>query len=156
MLFTDGTHWREQRRFTLRHLRDLGFGKTSIEDQMMDEITDLLSDLKSSAQSDPDYIVDFKEVFTVPIINMLWAILCGKRYQRNDEAFNKLLALIIKFVRGGNSIGAEFPMPAFLIRMFPSLPRFFGIDTELFLPIQEFIKVLKYLNQCFSFRHVTT
>lgn len=122
----------------------------------MDEITDLLTDIKSTAKSDPDHIVDFKAIFTVSIINILWAILCGKRYQRDNEAFKKLLSLIVKFLSGGNTVGGSFPLPAFLIRMFPSLPRFFGIDTELFLPIQEFIKVLKYLNQCFSFRHVTT
>jgi methyl farnesoate epoxidase/farnesoate epoxidase len=46
----DGEFWQEQRRFTLRHLRDLGFvGKTSIEDQMMEEISDLISDITEAA-----------------------------------------------------------------------------------------------------------
>ena len=146
LIFTDGALWQEQRRFTLRHLRDLGFGKTSIEDQMMDEINDLLSDIKSAAQSDPDHVVDFNDIFTVSIINSLWAILCGKRYQRDDAAFKHLLSLIVQFLRGGSPVGGGVPIPAFLIRLFPSLPKLFGADTELFVPIQAFIRVVGYSN----------
>ena len=141
----DGEFWTEQRRFTLRHLRDLGFGKTSIEDQMQDEIRDLLSDMKSAAQSDPDHIVDFNGILTVSIINILWAILCGKRYQRDDVEFKKLLNILQIIFRGANVVGANYPIPAFLIRLFPALPKMIGIDTRLFTPIQEFIKV-KTLN----------
>ena len=141
----DGEFWTEQRRFTLRHLRDLGFGKTSIEDQMQDEIRDLLSDMRSAAQSDPDHIVDFNGILTVSIINILWAILCGKRYQRDDVEFKKLLNILQIIFRGANVVGANYPIPAFLIRLFPALPKMIGIDTRLFTPIQEFIKV-KTLN----------
>ena len=44
----------EQRTFMLHHLRDFGFGKTSIEDEMMEEISDLISDITAeTAKSDP-------------------------------------------------------------------------------------------------------
>ena len=144
LVFVEGEFWTEQRRFTLRHLRDLGFGKTSIEDQMMDEIKELLSDMKSAAQSDPDHIVDFKGIFNVSILNILWVILCGKRYERDDVALKKLLSLVDKLLRGGNFIGAVFPIPSFLIRIFPALPKIFGVDTELFRPLQGFIMVLTF------------
>lgn len=42
---TDGNVWKEQRRFTIRHLKDLGFGKSSLEGIMLDEIRELASDL---------------------------------------------------------------------------------------------------------------
>ncbi len=32
-----GDVWKEQRRFTLRHLRDFGFGKASMEDIIIEE-----------------------------------------------------------------------------------------------------------------------
>ena len=87
----DGDFWQEQRRFTLRHLRDLGFGKTSIEDQMIDEINDLISDMTETAKSDPGHVVDLKSIFTVSAINILWAIIGGKRFQRDNVKFKKLL-----------------------------------------------------------------
>ena len=37
VLHSNGTEWQDQRRFTLKHLRDLGFGKSSMEDQILEE-----------------------------------------------------------------------------------------------------------------------
>jgi hypothetical protein len=44
LLQSSGTEWVEQRRFALRQLRDLGFGKASMEDTISEEI-DKLSNL---------------------------------------------------------------------------------------------------------------
>ena len=40
-MFTEGTFWSEQRRFSLRHLRDFGFGKQSTENVIWEEAEDL-------------------------------------------------------------------------------------------------------------------
>ena len=37
--------WQEQRRFLLHHLRDLGFGKSSYEPVMVEEVTELMDHL---------------------------------------------------------------------------------------------------------------
>ena len=147
----DGEFWQEQRRFTLRHLRDLGFGKTSIEDQMMEEINDLISEITATAKSDPEHVVDFKAIFSVSVINILWAIVGGKRFQRNDPQFKKLLDNVNQFLQSGNAVQANLPVPAFLIRHFPSLPRRLGINTELFHPIQKFIEVLSNFSNFYVY-----
>ena len=46
ILMTDGELWKEQRRFAVRHLKDLGFGKSSLESLIMDEVNDLMGDLQ--------------------------------------------------------------------------------------------------------------
>ena len=146
LVLTDGPIWQEQRRFTLRHLRDLGFGKTSIEDQMMDEIQDLIKDIKEMAKSDPNQVVHFRtETFSVSAINILWAITGGKRFQRNDVALKKLLQNVDVFVKNGNPIGGSLPIPQFLIRRFPIIPKLLGFDSRLFCPLQEFVQVFSYL-----------
>ncbi len=43
---TDGDLWKEQRRFTIKHLKDVGVGKSFLEGMILDEIRDLISDLK--------------------------------------------------------------------------------------------------------------
>jgi hypothetical protein len=43
---SSGSEWAEQRRFALRQLRDLGFGKSSMEDTILDEV-DKLANLLS-------------------------------------------------------------------------------------------------------------
>jgi hypothetical protein len=143
LVFVDGDFWQEQRRFTLRHLRELGFGKTSIEDQMMDEISDLISDITEAAKSDPDHVVDFKAIFTVSVFNILWVIIGGKRFQRDNLEFKKLLNNLAQFLKCGN-IRALLPIPAFLIRLFPSLPGKLGINGDLCLPVQQFIEVIPF------------
>lgn len=45
MFFSDGPFWVEQRRFTLRHLRDFGFGKSSMEEFIMEEIEDTIKEI---------------------------------------------------------------------------------------------------------------
>jgi methyl farnesoate epoxidase/farnesoate epoxidase len=45
VFFADGPFWVEQRRFTLRHLRDFGFGKRSMEEFIMEEIEDTIKDI---------------------------------------------------------------------------------------------------------------
>jgi len=45
VFFTDGPFWVEQRRFTLRHLRDFGFGKRSMEEFIMEEIEDTIKEI---------------------------------------------------------------------------------------------------------------
>ena len=78
-MFVMGQFWQEQRRFTMRHLRDLGFGKTSIEDQMMGEVGDLIKDMEKSSQSDKTRVVDLKGIFQVSVLNILWAIIAGRK-----------------------------------------------------------------------------
>ena len=139
--FTDGEFWREQRRFTMRQLRDMGFGKTSIEYQTMEEIRDLIDEIKNQANSNPDNVVDFKGIFVVSVVNILWAIVGGERFRRDDARFKRLLEDIDLFFRVGNPVRANVPIPAFLLRLFPGLRSYFGVQSDMFEPLQKFIKV---------------
>ena len=44
---SQGIEWQEQRRFALQNLRNLGFGKSSMEDGITDEIHELCSNIRS-------------------------------------------------------------------------------------------------------------
>ena len=47
VISTSGRYWREQRRFLLKNLRDFGFGKSSMESLIQDEMVKLCSKLAS-------------------------------------------------------------------------------------------------------------
>ena len=130
----------------MRQLRDMGFGKTSIEYQTMEEIRDLIEEIKFQAKSNPDNIVDFKGIFVVSVVNILWAIVGGERFRRDDERFKRLLEDIDLFFRAGNPVRANIPISAFLLRRFPTLRRYFGVDAVMFEPLQHFIKVSSYIE----------
>ena len=38
IMFSNGKEWQEQRRFTLKNLRDFGFGKLSMEGLILEEV----------------------------------------------------------------------------------------------------------------------
>ena len=42
IVFAHGQEWSEQRRFTMKTLRDLGFGKTATDDVILDEVQKLV------------------------------------------------------------------------------------------------------------------
>ena len=139
-MFIDGEMWQEQRRFALRHLRDLGFGRTSSENIIHEEIHDLIEKIKSQAKSN-NGVVDFKGIFPLSMLNVLWSIIGGERFQHDDARLKKLLEAVNLFVRSGNQFRAGIPVPKFLLKIFPFLKRFLGIPVELFVPIQNFIRV---------------
>lgn len=125
----------------MRHLRDLGFGKSAIEDSMIDEIRDLIDELKAKAAARPDHIVNFKGIFIVSVVNILWSMVAGKRYKRSDLRFKQLLEDIELFFRAGDPVRANVHIPAIVLRLFPRLSRYFGLHPDMFQPLQKFIQV---------------
>jgi methyl farnesoate epoxidase/farnesoate epoxidase len=84
---TEGEHWEQLRRFTLRQLRDFGFGKKSMEGLIMEELKEIVEWMKSK-EGFP--VEDIKGKMTIAVINSLWTILSGHRYKHDDPV---LLAL---------------------------------------------------------------
>nr|CAD7456590.1 unnamed protein product [Timema tahoe] len=95
LFFTDSDLWLEQRRFTLRHLRDYGFARRSglQEENVRQEVMDLLALLNSSkGREDYDVFHDgcalLPQLFCPGMINCLWSVLAGDRFP--PEAHKKL------------------------------------------------------------------
>lgn len=71
---SDGPGWKERRRFTLHHLRNLGFGKSSMESIVMEEIEKLSDHLKDNLDKD----VKFDYFFVFSFLNIAWSIVGGE------------------------------------------------------------------------------
>ena len=144
LFFLQGDDFNEQHRFAIRHLIDLA--KPSTEDVFREEIADLLVELKEQCDSDPDGLVDFTRLFNISVINLLWAIVAGKRFQHDDIQLKRLQRGVEELFRGGNPIGASVPVPAIIFRIFPSLKKYFRIVTDIWTEMKDFIKVLHKSN----------
>ncbi len=53
VLFNSGTKWVEQRRFMLSTLRDFGFGKSSMEELIAEEVVEFMDHLEMKSASGP-------------------------------------------------------------------------------------------------------
>ena len=73
VIFTNGQYWKELRRFMLRNLRDFGFGKSSMEEIIHDEVTKLCQLLEKIGKEP----LDLSGTFNVSIVNSLWSIIVG-------------------------------------------------------------------------------
>ncbi|ODN05797.1 Cytochrome P450 2J5 [Orchesella cincta] len=78
---SEGQLWETHRRFTLRQLRDFGFGKNTMEMLIMDEVNDFAERIKN-AKGAP--VGEIKKLLSLAVVNSLWTIVSGKRYSQDD------------------------------------------------------------------------
>ncbi len=98
---TDGQVWVEQRRFALRQLRDLGFGRTSLDTVMCDEADDILNRLIATASKNKDSVVKIESTFNASIINVLWHIVASKRFDPESPRTKEVMGKLNKVFKSG-------------------------------------------------------
>lgn len=84
---TEGEDWVKQRRFGLKTLRDLGFGRRTVEEIVDIEIEEIVTKLGSHSGQDYRLGSDFN----IPVINVLWQLVAGYRFEENDSQGNKVI-----------------------------------------------------------------
>nr|UZE89938.1 cytochrome P450 CYP305W2 [Chrysoperla zastrowi sillemi] len=111
--FTDGPVWHEQRSFVMRHLRDVGFGKKSMELKIINECQDLIQFINENG---PD--INMEEFFAPSVLSVLWDLTAGRSLDRNDDKLKELLALLKRrlkaFDLSGGLLG-QMPWLRFII-----------------------------------------
>lgn len=88
---TDGTYWNEQRTFVVRQLRNVGYGKTKMEIQIQNELSELV-DLIEKTGGEP--LWPGKQILAPSVINILWTFTTGKRIERNNPRLIRFLDLL--------------------------------------------------------------
>ena len=71
---SEGTQWQHDRRFVLRNLRNLGLGKSYLEDAIHIEAQELVDDLKKF-KGKP---VLFPESFRIVGLNVIWQMVASE------------------------------------------------------------------------------
>ncbi|XP_055697776.1 probable cytochrome P450 304a1 [Phlebotomus papatasi] len=93
IFFTEGPFWKNQRRFTLRHLRDYGFGRrfTELEIEVRDEICSFLDILRNGPKYPHEHelmkngYVSIPEIFYASSGNAFLKILSGDKLPRSEQ-----------------------------------------------------------------------
>ncbi|KAF4519623.1 hypothetical protein B566_EDAN003790, partial [Ephemera danica] len=91
VVFTDGQIWQEQRRFSSRHLRSLGLAPGVIDHIISQEVEDLIVTMRRSCEnSSQGSEMDLHSLCNVSVLNALWAVVAGQRFELTDS---RLLAI---------------------------------------------------------------
>ena len=145
-MLVDGPFWATQRRFTLAHMREFGFGKTNMESLIDHEVQSMLADMKQKLE-DSGRVFHFKNYFNIPLINTLWWILAGARFEPTDLRLRTLIELFDSVGRSGDIVSVAFPCPMILMKLFTSLfPKMGRMD--LLGQVRTFIEVsFEYIEE---------
>ncbi|XP_069696212.1 methyl farnesoate epoxidase-like [Periplaneta americana] len=133
LVFSDGPYWVEQRRFTLRHLRDFGFGKKSMERLILDQVDDIVKEMKNHS------IIQVNSLFNVSILNMLWGMIAGVTYERNDERLKYLFEKLDQAFRASGPAGNAANVFPVLMKIAPDLSGYNHVK-QIVEDLQDFFK----------------
>ncbi len=107
LVFSSGKTWVEQRRYTLHTLRDLGFGKHTMEDKVMEQVEELCTHISSQGGQ----AVDMRIIFNVSILNALWYIISNEKLSRESTKLISLLHLLDLLSKGAQHRFTRFVVP---------------------------------------------
>ncbi|CAN7987101.1 unnamed protein product, partial [Ixodes pacificus] len=114
----NGKAWKQNRNFLLTVFEDLGFGKPSIEDHIMEELKELVSQLSNTAGC----LINVKDYITASVSNIIAAVMFGSRFD-TGEAKHKYLVKHLKNILNGSEFGLTVETkPKWLSRVMASLP----------------------------------
>lgn len=102
VLFTEGRTWSQCRRFTMRHLRSFGFGQSMMATKLTTEVQYLVENLRKQCKNGP---VQMDNAFDVAVINALWTMLTGCRFEYDDEKSTEILESVHTSFRIADTMG---------------------------------------------------
>ena len=112
VLFTEGSYWKEHRRFTISSLRDFGMGKHSLENKIHEEIEAFTSELKKQNGC----AMDLHLLMNMTISNIICSIMFGDRFSYDDPEFIRMIGILDTMMEGAPNlvIGEKLPIVRYL------------------------------------------
>lgn len=127
--------WTEQRRFALSTLKDFGFGKASMEILINEEVVQFMEYIDEQSQSGPIAVAN---MFNIAVLNILWQIVAGQRFDYNDKALNELVTMMNEAILSAGikpSLALIFP---FLRTIYPDIDPVV-MNKQIMLKVKNFL-----------------
>jgi len=135
VVFAGGEVWKENRRFTIHHLRNLGLGKSSIEHLIVYEVDMFIKYIEEKHLGHP---TDIDCVINLAVVNVLFKLSANIRFEAEDAFF-------VKFCE---SLGKALELrlgPCMLVNFFPWIMKV--CPTWLFNRITKLDEIVRIHNE---------
>lgn len=96
IVFTDGLFWEEQRNFSVKALKLLGLGKLSMVEHIEREAKELVIALQKGEKNVVVVQGEDTNLFDISVMNVMWTIMRGKRFELHDECLVNLMEMVHK------------------------------------------------------------
>ena len=107
IVFSHGGHWKEQRKFASRTLKDFGVGKTVTQNVINEEVAKLVEELEGETGKP----VDLRLRTNLAIVNTLWQILNGEKSDMNNPKMKRVFKSTTEFIVSNSLAGPVMIMP---------------------------------------------
>ncbi|XP_064083998.1 cytochrome P450 2L1-like [Macrobrachium nipponense] len=111
VIMSNGQRWVNARRFLLRNLRDLGMGKSRLDEAIIHEAQFLIEDLKRYAGKPSK----FPDSLNFAVLNVIWQMIASRRYDLYDKE-------VTDFMKITRTLQDDF-LGFIIIESFPILKR---------------------------------
>ncbi|GBP41037.1 Farnesoate epoxidase [Eumeta japonica] len=116
IVFSDGRSWQTLRRIVFKYLKHFGYNSQVMEKIITKECQVLVSQMEASAGR-PIHIND---MFNIHVINMLWCLVAGRRYDTDDERLKEICDLITRTFKTADMSGGVLNFMPFLRHVIPN------------------------------------
>ena len=96
IIFPDGEVWKEQRRFAVKTLKELGVGKNSLSHCIQQETEEMIAHLNELITGNK-LTLRMDDFFDLPCLNVIWSLVNSTRFSYDDKHLKKMIELIDKF-----------------------------------------------------------
>lgn len=135
VMLTDGELWVDQRRFVMRHLKEFGFARRGMVDMIQTEAQHMLADYRKIVnKSNGAALISMQDAFNSYVLNTLWCMTAGTRYDRDNLKLQQLQKLLNTLVLNLDMIGApfsHFPLLRFIAPSFSGYKQFVEIHQTM-------------------------
>jgi len=139
ILFNFGPDYKELRRYTLRTLRDFGFGKKGSESIVLDECESMKIAIIEMMKKN-DGIINVDKLFNKAALNVVWSVTADERYDYDDKNMEKLYHFLDLFTLMGRHIIGK-PLGIFpILKHFPPFRQIYNKASNGMAECRAFIK----------------
>ncbi|KAM9326424.1 cytochrome P450 2G1-like [Gastrophryne carolinensis] len=89
LIFSNGSRWKDLRRFSLTMLRNFGMGKKTIEARIQEEAGFMIAEIKSMKGN----FVDPTSLLVQCVSNVICSVVFGDRFEYSNKSFQELLTM---------------------------------------------------------------
>ncbi|XP_015114454.1 methyl farnesoate epoxidase [Diachasma alloeum] len=131
VLFTDGKIWNDQRRFSLRNLRDFGWGTQTMEELILEDAVNLIKVIAEAAKK--GVIENLSQFTSLAVLNSIWSLIGGFRYDisKGDPKLVETLKMLNAAVKESSVSGGLLNHLPFLRHIAPQFSGYKAITERL-------------------------